>query len=423
MSVLGSKGPIVAPINIAEPFSVMGLAPKNNIVDVGYAVANAHKEINMWSKNKPMRHSALWEMTEAQKRYIDYGLVLPMAGLDTSPLPDSFRNAVWTYNAPTGGAGSPYRTADWIGYRDDAPPPVAPFGDVKLGVDDKSVTFTIQRVSGRGGIDLSDFHMFDNCYLCIVIYTANGGFEYKTSAYPLNDTLSPGAEGVELTYEDVQYFKGELTYMLCAFSEKKTDMSAAHIAGNFLVLPSAEPLTGKVEVNSLGNWSLTSRGVMGGSATAGTAKFSPVGKGQDIVPVEAIGNTVTMLYTIVGEAGPPLILKRFTAEAENNFVGATTPKMICSGIFLASSGATNTNITLTESDGIQCKAGISFAIVMPAQFLALDKNGAANMVDSSIGAKRIGVSIYYDDIFRNSTSIDAEPSDRLILPLNNESTT
>lgn len=84
-----------------------------------------HKNINMWSKRKPIRDSRLF-MTEAQLDSVslakNYGLNMPYYRSNTnSCLIDLAKavadgTAVWSYNRPRGGTAEPFRLGDFRNY-------------------------------------------------------------------------------------------------------------------------------------------------------------------------------------------------------------------------------------------------------------------------------------------------------------------
>lgn len=91
-----SNGIIVAPVSIDDVRSALGEAS----TDLGTLCKSS--KINMFAKYKPIRHTAIGELTI--DGYTRHGLVY---NLGTKTI---------TYNKPTGGDASPYRLTDFIGY-------------------------------------------------------------------------------------------------------------------------------------------------------------------------------------------------------------------------------------------------------------------------------------------------------------------
>ena len=72
-----------------------------------WSVLCTHPNINKWSKWKPVRHSSVVPITEAQLKSVSFGL----SGSD--------------YDRPTGNTASPFRIGDFRNYNHDALPPVS----------------------------------------------------------------------------------------------------------------------------------------------------------------------------------------------------------------------------------------------------------------------------------------------------------
>ena len=82
-------------------------------LDVGTLCTKAN---NKWSKYKPVRYATDLEITEQQRKDINYGLTATK--IDRTTL----ATTEWGYNKPTGGNQSPYRLLDYVGYNTDAKP-------------------------------------------------------------------------------------------------------------------------------------------------------------------------------------------------------------------------------------------------------------------------------------------------------------
>ena len=82
-------------------------------LDVGTLCTKAN---NKWSKYKPVRYATDLEITEQQRKDINYGLAATK--IDRTTL----ATTEWGYNKPTGGNQSPYRLLDYVGYNTDAKP-------------------------------------------------------------------------------------------------------------------------------------------------------------------------------------------------------------------------------------------------------------------------------------------------------------
>jgi len=88
-----------------------------------------HPNVNKWSKWKPVKHSSLVPITEAQLEAVDFGIKMPIYsnvqayvdGLTLRPKVEP----IWEYESPVGGTTSPYRLTDFINYDKNA---IVPFG-------------------------------------------------------------------------------------------------------------------------------------------------------------------------------------------------------------------------------------------------------------------------------------------------------
>lgn len=102
-------------ISVAMVKSELGAATN----DVGQLCT--HPNVNKWSKYKPVRHSSIEPLTEAQKASMNYGLTMPL--LSASSAKTSL--ATWDYARPRGGVNNePYRLSDFSGYNHNAGAPL-----------------------------------------------------------------------------------------------------------------------------------------------------------------------------------------------------------------------------------------------------------------------------------------------------------
>lgn len=97
---------IVSPINLQEPYTVMGVSKTGTYYDVGYICSNSHGRINKWARNKPIRVNQPGEITDAQKHSASFGLSATFS---------ASANAVWNYLPPRPGTDW-CRLTDFVGY-------------------------------------------------------------------------------------------------------------------------------------------------------------------------------------------------------------------------------------------------------------------------------------------------------------------
>ena len=88
-----------------------------------------HPNINKWSKWKPVRHSSVVPITEAQLKSTNYGLNLGTPTSSISELKTKIESgtANWNYLKPTGGLHSPYRLSDFANYDKTSVSPIRDF--------------------------------------------------------------------------------------------------------------------------------------------------------------------------------------------------------------------------------------------------------------------------------------------------------
>ena len=82
--------------------------------------------INMWAKYKPVRHDFTTDRPDNwwQSKLGNCGITFNTFGNVQGLVNGISGTNGYTYQAPTGGTGSPYRLGDFAGYKTDARPPV-----------------------------------------------------------------------------------------------------------------------------------------------------------------------------------------------------------------------------------------------------------------------------------------------------------
>lgn len=98
-------------ISVAMVKSELGAATN----DVGQLCI--HPNVNKWSKYKPVRHSSVVPITEAQFKESNYGFNI------ASNTSNNFTGS-WSYVKPVGGNSSPFRLTDFGGYDKLEQPPI-----------------------------------------------------------------------------------------------------------------------------------------------------------------------------------------------------------------------------------------------------------------------------------------------------------
>lgn len=138
MSITDNK--LTSPINVKDPYVLMGVGSYNGWWDLGYICSNRHERINPWARYKPvclplvnvddtynpttMQWGEKAQSISSWKRPWFYGTnFYPVFTIPViSSLNDLGKNgvpneaAMWTYNPPFGGNNAPYRLNDFLGY-------------------------------------------------------------------------------------------------------------------------------------------------------------------------------------------------------------------------------------------------------------------------------------------------------------------
>ena len=119
--------------------------------------------INKWAKYKPVVYPSVSSSNDGKGTVVNTTSLKQMYGLTIPHTTDPFTTyknggGAWTYTKPTGGAASPYRLADFNGYRHNATPPI--YTDFKKGVFQDfnifSTAFLIDTHSGNS-LSITDF--------------------------------------------------------------------------------------------------------------------------------------------------------------------------------------------------------------------------------------------------------------------------
>ena len=142
MSIQGNK--LVAPIGLAEVYSLLGVSPVNGIYDVVYICGNAHGKTNPYAKYKPIRVNQPGDITDAQRTAANHGLsaveVPGIVAADGVYKPGIPGTAEWTYLPPRPGTDW-CRLTDFLspagdsGYYHAAKPPANGFQSVTIYSD------------------------------------------------------------------------------------------------------------------------------------------------------------------------------------------------------------------------------------------------------------------------------------------------
>lgn len=234
-----SNGIITSPPEIADLQQVLG--DPSTILRVLCTSPN----INKWARNKPFALVKLEDVTEAERKAANYGLIF-----HTSNIPSTLIQGVEYNRAIEDG----YRIDDFIDYNRNAMPPMSGIGNFALSVLSRTQTIFFQQQKGSlfDDLRLSEFPALSNFYPCLVIFTrttsGSSTFICKTAAYTFGEGVN---QYIDITYDELSQFAGKsLEYMLCGFSAKQTSFNDAQQFGQFISLPAEDALTGLITIRT-----------------------------------------------------------------------------------------------------------------------------------------------------------------------------
>lgn len=107
---------------ITKPISIDDIKIALGVWDNRLSVLCKSPQINMWSRYKPVSKAKLFDMMDSDFASVNYGITIPDS---ITSVQDLFATASpWIYTKPSGGAPSPYRKGDFVGYYPAAVPPI-----------------------------------------------------------------------------------------------------------------------------------------------------------------------------------------------------------------------------------------------------------------------------------------------------------
>ncbi len=177
-----NNGIITTPVSVNDVRTVLGAAS----TDVGTLCT--HRNVNMWSKCKPVRFPDLKNNNEWKGDTVDvgnghiYGLYRPWSG--GSPIEEIAELPI-EYLRPTGGMESPYRLTDFDGYNHRCKCPweiELPEGSFFANTAGVLVTFRkfTENELPTGNITVADLLCNKSPYVCVAVKNETGETMYKT---------------------------------------------------------------------------------------------------------------------------------------------------------------------------------------------------------------------------------------------------
>ena len=186
------------PINVEEPYFVMGVAPLvdedgDDLYDVGYAASNLHGRINMYAKYKPVRYDSpdnesnpLW--WKASDGNCGFSIKQIQSYKELPDVMDGVTNG-WGYLAPVVGIDW-FRLCDFNGYNHRAIPFVSGFGGNELTLVSSTIDFSA--MFSRGGnsdlLSIDDITDISECYFGVYIKkNEDNAYQRVTSQVKIKD--------------------------------------------------------------------------------------------------------------------------------------------------------------------------------------------------------------------------------------------
>lgn len=122
-----TDGKVTAPINVADLSQLLNRSQDDiNKVEYSNLLTSVgglctHSNINMWAKHRPMAELPMGEVTDSQRKNVDYGLYISHFA-SSKALESAIRYDIadWKIKLPAGGEKSPYSLAHFIDYNHKA---------------------------------------------------------------------------------------------------------------------------------------------------------------------------------------------------------------------------------------------------------------------------------------------------------------
>lgn len=146
-----NNGKVTAPVSLYDVMTVLGESKE----DLGTLCTS--DKINRWAKYKPYRINQPGDITDTQRKYINFGLIMPTIYNSKAELIAGLRNngGSWGYDRPTD--VDRQRLTDFDGYNHNSIPPFGTIVSQDLMLSDGPVIPTESPVSGTDKINIGDF--------------------------------------------------------------------------------------------------------------------------------------------------------------------------------------------------------------------------------------------------------------------------
>lgn len=384
---------------LEKPISISNL--RTLLVNSSWSLGNlcTSSTIAKWAKYKPVRHSSTAELTEAQRKSVNCGMVAPTdssGNINALNHPEDAAARVWVYNRPRGynggGAGVHewYRMLDFNGYdRTATNPPTKALsstyykvwgGGVNLFSNTSTsgtiqygdINATIQR-SGKAALALGSWYM-------AVIVKAGSNRWIKTTSNNLS--VSPM---VNLTSDDIKTIDpvdevGSISFFVVLCDTKIESMTLFNADNpNYFFYPALCDLTsqvnGTITINHTSGMSMSVISLNGGNSipsawppesaitpyvgppSGGTNRYLSISSTYTLALKVRINNNTSTTRTInVGN---------MQCRLSNNFVGNVKPVLSPKGVY-------NTSNTAISSVTINANSYADIIVLLPDNFYRLN---------------------------------------------------
>lgn len=146
-----NNGKVTAPVSLYDVMSALGESKE----DLGTLCTS--DKINRWAKFKPYRINQPGDITDTQRKYINFGLIMPTIYNSKAELIAGLRNngGSWGYDRPTD--VDRQRLTDFDGYNHNSIPPFGTIESQDILLSSGPVIPTESPVSGTDKINIGDF--------------------------------------------------------------------------------------------------------------------------------------------------------------------------------------------------------------------------------------------------------------------------
>lgn len=215
-----SNGKITAPINLSDPYYVLGIGPVNGVYDVGYICGEAVKDrINILSRIKPVKYPALFTGNIAdwyKAANGNFGIVLPSSGSSSALPPVGQPMQRWGFDYPTGGSSEPFRLTDYVGYNHNAPTIFSMHPDSAVYPNSEFRCSILLKQNAE--ISINEIGFIRTAYIgCIIRHQASGQLRFRTLNKSVMEMMS---QEYVVTLNVPNWADGKIdVYMVAAMAE------------------------------------------------------------------------------------------------------------------------------------------------------------------------------------------------------------